>query len=142
MLPIFPPNNPNRGPTAGFGLDLKGSTDRLISTVADCLRFLKALNMGGIFQNNDTLALMHHWRKLEFPIRYGYGMMSMKLPRIFSPFSPIPGITGHFGSTGNYLFFCEELDLFLIAVTNQVESIRILTQLILDTLKQIKKLER
>ncbi len=114
----------------------------LISTAADCLRFLKALNRGRLFQNNDTLTLMHHWRELEFPIRYGFGTMSMKLPRIFSPFSPIPELIGHFGSTGTSLFFCKELDLFLVAATNQVESTRILTQLILAILKRIKKLDR
>jgi CubicO group peptidase (beta-lactamase class C family) len=114
----------------------------LISTMADCLRFLKALNRGDIFQDDDTLAMMHNWRKLEFPIRYGFGTMSMKLPRIFSPFNPIPEIKGHFGSTGTCLFFCEELDFYLVGATNQVESQTKLNQLIFGIIKLVKKLER
>jgi CubicO group peptidase (beta-lactamase class C family) len=114
----------------------------IISTMADCLRFLKALNRGGIFQDDGTLAMMHKWRKLEFPIRYGFGTMSMKLPRIFSPFNPIPEIKGHFGSTGTCLFFCEELDFYLVGATNQVESQTKLSQLLIGIIKLVKKLER
>jgi len=114
----------------------------LISTMADSLKFLKALNRGKLFQREDTLARMHDWKDLEFPIRYGFGTMSMKLPRIFSPFSPIPEVVGHFGSTGTCLFFCEERDLYMVAAMNQVESTRDLTQLIIGILKWMKKLER
>jgi D-alanyl-D-alanine carboxypeptidase len=114
----------------------------LISTVADSLKFLKALNRGELFQREDTLAMMHVWKNLEFPIRYGFGTMSMKLPRIFSPFVPVPEVIGHFGSTGTCLFFCEERDLYLAAALNQVESTRILTQLIYGMINWVKKLER
>jgi CubicO group peptidase (beta-lactamase class C family) len=114
----------------------------LISTMADSLNFLKALNRGELFQREDTLAMMHDWNNLEFPIRYGFGTMSMKLPRIFSPFSPIPEVIGHFGSTGTCLFYCEERDLYLVAATNQVESTRDLTQLIIGILKWMKRLDR
>ena len=110
----------------------------LISTTADSLKFLKALNRGKFFQREDTLARMHDWKDLEFPIRYGFGTMSMKLPRIFSPFNPVPEVVGHFGSTGTCLFFCEERDLYLVAALNQVESTRILTQLIFSMIKQVK----
>jgi D-alanyl-D-alanine carboxypeptidase len=113
----------------------------LISTMADSLKFLKALNRGKLFQREDTLAMMHDWKELEFPIRYGFGTMSMKLPRIFSPFSPVPEVVGHFGSTGTCLFFCEERDLYLVAATNQVESTRDLTQLIVGILKWTRRLD-
>lgn len=112
----------------------------LVSTMADCLKFLKALNRGELFQGKDTLAMMHDWKDLEFPIRYGFGTMSMKLPRIMSPFTPVPEVVGHFGSTGTCLFFCEERDLYLVAASNQVESTRSLTQLIFSMIKTVKRL--
>jgi CubicO group peptidase (beta-lactamase class C family) len=111
----------------------------LISTMEDSLKFLKALNRGELFQRDDTLAMMHHWNNLEFPIRYGFGTMSMKLPRIMSPFSPVPEVIGHFGSTGTCLFYCEERDLYLVAALNQVESTRILTQLIFNMINLVKR---
>lgn len=114
----------------------------LISTMADCLRYIKALNGGELFQSDDTLAMMHRWRNLGFPIRYGFGTMSMKLPRIFSPFNPIPEVIGHFGSTGTCLFFCVELDFYLVGATNQVDSQTKLTQLIMGIIKLMKKLKR
>ena len=113
----------------------------LVSTMTDCLRFLKALNRGDIFQDDDTLAMMHNWRKLEFPLRYGFGTMSMKLPRIFSPINPIPEVIGHFGSTGIGLFFCAELDVYLVGATNQVKSQTKLNQLIIGMINLMKKLE-
>lgn len=114
----------------------------LVSTIADCMRFLKALNRGDIFQDDATLAMMHKWRKLKFPLRYGFGTMSMKLPKIFSPFNPIPEIKGHFGSTGVGLFFCAELNIYLVAATNQVKSLIKLNQLIIGMINLLKKLER
>jgi D-alanyl-D-alanine carboxypeptidase len=114
----------------------------LISTMSDSMKFLKALNRGELFQREDTLAMMHVWNNLEFPIRYGFGIMSMKLPWIFSPFAPVPEVIGHFGSTGTCLFFCEERDLYLVAALNQVESTRILTQLIYGMINWVKKLKR
>jgi D-alanyl-D-alanine carboxypeptidase len=113
----------------------------LISTMEDSLKFIKALNRGELFHDDDTLTMMHNWKDLEFPIRYGFGTMRMKLPRIFSPFNPIPELMGHFGSTGTCLFFCEELDVFLVGATNQVESQRNLTQLIFGIIKLMKKRE-
>jgi CubicO group peptidase (beta-lactamase class C family) len=113
----------------------------LISTMADSLKFLKALNRGDLFQRDDTLAMMHDWSNLEFPIRYGFGTMSMKLPRLLSPFSPVPEVVGHFGSTGTCLFFCKDRDLYLVAALNQVESTRILTQLIYGMINLVKKLK-
>ena len=114
----------------------------LVATCADCLRFLKALHSGGIFQDDATLPLMQQWRPLEFPISYGLGTMRMKLPWIFSPFNPIPELQGHFGSTGTGLFFCEELDVYVVGVTNQVESRTQLVRFIIGIMKLMKKLDR
>jgi hypothetical protein len=104
-------------------------------------KFLKALHRGDIFQNAGTLTLMHHWRKLDFPLRYGFGTMSMKLPWIFSPFNPIPELTGHFGSTGIGLFYCADLDVYLMGATNQGKSQAKLNRLIIGMINLMKKLE-
>ena len=65
-----------------------------------------------------------------------------KLPRIFSPFNPIPEIIGHFGLTGIGLFFCAELDVYLIGATNQAKSQTKLNQFIIGMINLMKKLER
>ena len=128
--------------THNAALETSWADGGLISTVADCLSFVRALNSGAIFQAGDTLAMMHNWNKIEFPLRYGFGTMSMKLPWIFSPFNPIPEVIGHFGSTGAALFFCPELDLYLLGVTNQVKAQNSLNQLVIGMINLMKKLDR
>jgi hypothetical protein len=66
----------------------------------------------------------------------------MKLPRIFSPFSPIPEVIGHFGSTRIGLFFCAEQDVYQVGATNQAKSQSKLNQLIIGMINLMKKRER
>jgi CubicO group peptidase (beta-lactamase class C family) len=94
----------------------------LVSTMDDCLVFLKALNNGKLLKDRATLDLMHNWRPIQFPLKYGFGTMYFKLSRLMSPFSSVPAIWGHSGSTGSFLFFCEELDLYMVGSLNQAKS--------------------
>ena len=94
----------------------------LVSTMDDCLVFLKAFNTGKLLKNKATLDLMHNWRPIQFPLKYGFGTMYFKLSRLMSPFSYMPGIWGHSGSTGSFLFYCEELDLYMVGSINQAKS--------------------
>ena len=111
----------------------------IISTLGDCLTFLIGLNNGRLFTNTNTLQMMHQWRRMEFSLNYGFGTMQLKIPRWLSPFRPLPELWGHFGSTGTALFHCPEYDLYVAAVTNQVESRRQLVNLILDIIHLVQK---
>jgi CubicO group peptidase (beta-lactamase class C family) len=54
-----------------------------------------------------------------WPIEYGLGMMRFQLSRALSPLYPVPALIGHSGSTGSWLFYCPERDLFLAGTVDQ-----------------------
>jgi len=105
------------------------------STADDMLRFMRALMSGALFTDPATLALMQgRWSRFGlpfdraalrapgWPIEYGLGLMRFRLPRVFTPFRPVPAVIGHTGSTGSWLFHCPELDLFLSGTVDQVTA--------------------
>lgn len=106
----------------------------LSSTVADLLKFMRALIQGEVFADPATANLMtRRWHTFGFslnpvrtspgwPIQYGLGMMRFHIPRIFSPLRPIPPVIGHSGATGSWLFYCPELDVYLAGTVDQVTA--------------------
>ncbi|MBI9044965.1 MAG: beta-lactamase family protein [Anaerolineaceae bacterium] len=94
----------------------------IISTMEDCLKFFKTLNSGKLIKDKTNIDMMHQWRPIFFPIQYGFGTMYYKLSRLMSPFFAIPGVWGHSGSTGSFLFYCEEQDLYLVGSINQAKN--------------------
>lgn len=126
--------------TARDGFKLSWADGGIVSTLADCMKFMRALHRGEIFSQADTLAWMHAWRKLEFPLQYGFGTMRLKLPRIFSPFAPVPELIGHFGSTGA-LLYSEKMDTYLAITINQADARSKLVQLIMAIMQVRCKVE-
>ncbi len=93
----------------------------IVSTAEECIIFLKALNEGRIV-SGDTLKLMHNWHKLHFPLQYGYGTMYFKLPRFINVLAKVPPLWGHSGSTGSFLYYSEDMDLYMAGSINLTES--------------------
>jgi D-alanyl-D-alanine carboxypeptidase len=93
----------------------------MVSTAEEMIIFLKALNEGRIV-NKDTLKLMHDWHKLEFPLQYGFGTMYFKLPPIMTKVTKVSPLWGHSGSTGSFLYYSQDRDLYLAGTLNQVDS--------------------
>jgi D-alanyl-D-alanine carboxypeptidase len=93
----------------------------IVSTAEDMIIFLKALSEGSVIRR-DSLKLMHNWRKLHFPLRYGYGTMSFSLPGVLSKLMKVPPLWGHSGSTGSFLYYSEDLNLYMAGTINQTES--------------------
>ena len=93
----------------------------IVSTAEEMIIFLKALNECRII-SGDTLKLMHNWHKLQFPLQYGYGMMYFKLPRFMNTVMKVPPLWGHSGSTGSFLYYSEDLNLYVAGSINQTES--------------------
>lgn len=89
----------------------------IVSTAEECIVFLKALNEGHIV-SLATLKLMHNWHALEFPIKYGYGTMCFELP----PSQNIPPLWGHSGSTGSFLYYSEDWNMYIAGTINQVQA--------------------
>ncbi len=93
----------------------------IVSTANDCITFLHALRTGRLI-SNDTLSLMQQWEKLSFPIQYGFGIMLFKLPNIINYFTDIPELWGHSGSSGSFLYYSEDLNLYIAGTINQSSS--------------------
>lgn len=93
----------------------------LVSTTEEMISFLKALNEGTIIRKT-TLESMHNWHKLNFPLEYGYGTMFFKLPQFIAKWANLPSLWGHSGSTGSFLYYSEDLDLYLAGTLNQAGS--------------------
>jgi CubicO group peptidase (beta-lactamase class C family) len=112
---------------------LLGSLGDLFSTVGDQLVFLRALLGGAVFRDPLTAERMSaRWNAFGFdlgtprlpgwPIEYGLGMMRFALPRWYTPFSPVPPVIGHTGSTGCWLFYCPQLDLYMCGGVDQITA--------------------
>ncbi|MGA2639445.1 MAG: serine hydrolase domain-containing protein [Spirochaetia bacterium] len=93
----------------------------IVSTAQEMIVFLKALNDGRIIRR-DSLSLMHGWRKWHFPLDYGYGTMRFRLPRVVSAIMKVGPLWGHSGSTGSFLYYSEDLDLYMAGTIDQTES--------------------
>jgi D-alanyl-D-alanine carboxypeptidase len=93
----------------------------IVSTAEEMIVFLKALNQGRSV-SRDTLKLMHNWHKLRFPLQYGYGTMSFKLPRLATMVTNMLPLWGHSGSTGSFLYYSNDLNLYMAGTIDQVES--------------------
>lgn len=111
------------------------SLQAVYSTAGDTIKFLRALVRGEIFDSPGSFALMQQrWNRFglpldmaalrspNWPIEYGLGMMRFRLPRIFTPFHPIPAVIGHTGSTGTWLFHCPDPGLLLAGAVDQVTA--------------------
>jgi D-alanyl-D-alanine carboxypeptidase len=93
----------------------------IVSTAEEMIIFLKALKERQIVRG-DTLKLMHNWHKLQFPLQYGFGTMYFKLPWFITKVMKLPPLWGHSGSTGSFLYYSEDLNLYMAGSINQVES--------------------
>jgi D-alanyl-D-alanine carboxypeptidase len=57
-----------------------------------------------------------------WPMEYGLGMIRYRLPRLFTPFKPVPEVVGHSGVTGSWLFHCPELDIITAGTVDQATA--------------------
>jgi len=118
----------------GIPLAMRSFGD-LISTVADLVKFMRALVWGEVFDDPATVDVMRErWHTFGFslnpvrtspgwPIQYGLGMMRFQMPRLLSPLRPPPAVVGHSGATGSWLFCCRALDVFLAGTVDQVAAV-------------------
>jgi CubicO group peptidase (beta-lactamase class C family) len=107
----------------------------LYSTAADLMSFMRALTRGEIFSDPKTFSLMQRrWLRFGFPldqaalrapgwpVEYGLGLMRFRLPRLFTFPYQMPAVIGHTGSTGSWLFYCPELDVYACGTVDQVSA--------------------
>jgi D-alanyl-D-alanine carboxypeptidase len=116
-------------------LELMKSFRGIYSTTGDTIAFLRKLTHNVVFQKEETFAQMQvHWNRFGFPmdraavrapgwpIEYGLGLMRFQLPRVFTSLKLLPAVIGHTGSTGCWLFWCPEMDMFFSGTVNEVSA--------------------
>jgi len=154
-----PGHHPQAGPEPDVaalyaGSDVVGfprflaSIGDLNSTCEDLFRFYRAVVDGRLFRDAGTWRRMQaHWhrfslpldraalRQPSWPIAYGLGVMRFRIPRWLTPFRPIPQVVGHTGSTGTWLFYAPEADLYLAGSVNQVTAGAIPFRVVPETLR-------
>jgi D-alanyl-D-alanine carboxypeptidase len=104
---------------------LMASIRCIYSTSVDMIAFLRSVTRGEVFQNPGTFAQMQsRWNRFGFPTdraalrspnwptEYGLGLKQFQIPRVFTALKRLPAVIGHTGSTGCWLFWCRELDLY------------------------------
>ena len=111
-------------------LDLPGmivSSNDLMSTTEDLLRFQRALLAGELFASPTTVGLLTERSNLlrnMVPLRYGLATMGMRVGRLNGPGRRPVTLLGHAGVTGTWLFHCPELDLHLAGSVDQATGRR------------------
>lgn len=105
--------------------ELMASIRCVYSTAGDMITFLRSLMRGEVFQSPETLLQMQaRWNRFglpmdraalrspNWPIEYGLGLKRFQLPQVFTSLKRLPAVIGHTGSTGCWLFWCPEMDLY------------------------------
>ncbi|MGM0589627.1 MAG: serine hydrolase domain-containing protein [Bacteroidota bacterium] len=116
-----------------------GPEGGIVSTLDDTVRFGKAFMTDELFSNADTLKSMKNWNKMFFPLQYGYGIMRFKMPWLLSPLGYNPELIGHSGSSGSFLYYCSDLDLYFCGTINQMTLRNTPFQLMIKVSRLVKK---
>ena len=113
----------------------------IVSTAEDAIIFLQALKEGRIVRE-DTLELMHNWHPLKnLPFQYGYGTMYFQIPSFINVVMKVPPVWGHSGSTGAFLYYSEDLDLYMAGTIDQTEDQIAPVMLMIKVMKVIHQFE-
>jgi D-alanyl-D-alanine carboxypeptidase len=102
--------------------DMIVSSNDLISTTDDLLRFHRALVAGELFEQPGTAAVLTERANLLRnmpPNRYGLGTWIFRVNRLIGPRRRPVTLVGHAGATGSWLFHCPELDVHLAGTLDQ-----------------------
>lgn len=103
-------------------LAANGCQGAVVSTLDDSQRFLKGFFGGTLFDKTHLVHMQQDWRRIFNPFLYGTGLQRFQIPRIFTPFRPVPPLIGHSGVSGVVMYHCPERDVTFTGSTNQIGS--------------------
>lgn len=109
----------------------------IVSTAEESMVFIEAFFNGKLFPKEDLIE-MQQWNKIFFPLQYGIGIMKFQLPRIFSPFKPMPILIGHSGLSGAFQYYVPEKNCFITGTVNQIDRPSLSYKLLLKLVSQVK----
>lgn len=110
----------------------------IVATARENMCFLRAFFAGELFDKKHFERMTRQWNGIFFPLQYGYGLMRFKLPRLLSPFQPVPGFIGHSGSSGSFAFYSPERQLYLVGTVNQTSAPNKPYQMMMQLANQVK----
>jgi D-alanyl-D-alanine carboxypeptidase len=99
----------------------------IVSTAADMITFLKALNEGKLV-SRQSLQAMHTWRTWNGSgapvpgVQYGYGLWHFNLPGPLSALKKVFPTWGASGSTGSFLYYSQPLDLYIAGTVDSAST--------------------
>jgi len=110
----------NIAPYKSLSLDWAGGG--LATSMDDLLKFQIALNTNALIEA-ETYAFMQTWTKESAGFYYGLGLRKINMKKLFFAY-PDLNLIGHNGSTGSFMFYCPELDVYVNGSFNQLEMRR------------------
>jgi D-alanyl-D-alanine carboxypeptidase len=117
-------------------LFLTSTKNDIVSTARDQMTFLKAF-FNGYFFPKERLKELEKWNNIFFPFKYGIGIQKFYMPRILSPFHPVPDMFGHSGSTGSVAFYVPDMDIYITGSINQQARPDIAFQTMIKIIKKL-----
>lgn len=124
------------GTATSLSLDWAGGG--IVSTAGDLIKFQYALNTGNII-SKSTLQLMQDFVPESRGMYYGFGLRKFVFKELF-PTLPDMEIIGHSGSSGSFMYYCPQLDVYLAGTLNQTEEVKESVVLLVKILAQINKI--
>ncbi|UTW64738.1 beta-lactamase family protein [bacterium SCSIO 12741] len=110
----------------------------IVSTGKDLITFQKAL-MKGELVSEQTLALMQQWTPETKGMTYGFGLRKIEFKEL-APILPRWHVVGHSGLNGTSMYYCPELDMYLVSTLNQLETSKEAVMLMVKVLMQCEKI--
>ena len=101
------------------------------------MTFMKAF-FNGYFFPQERLNELEKWNNIFFPFKYGVGIQKFYMPRIFSPFQPVPVMLGHSGSTGSVAYYVPDFDIYITGSINQQASPNIAFQTMIKIINKLR----
>lgn len=110
----------NIAPYKSLSLDWAGGG--LATTMDDLLKFQIALNTN-VLISADSYQFMQKWTRESAGFYYGLGLRKINMKGLFFTLADL-NLIGHNGSTGSFMFYCPELDVYVNGSFNQLKMQR------------------
>lgn len=110
----------------------------IVSTGKDLIKFQMAL-MNGELVSKETLHAMQSWTYETKGMEYGYGLRKIEFNELSSTL-PKWKVIGHSGLNGTSMYYCPDLDIYLVGTLNQLSASKDAVMLMVKVLMLYKKL--
>lgn len=118
-------------------LSLDWAGGGLLTTCEDLLKFDRALMQGELIKKSSLLG-MQNWTPESKAFYYGYGLRKMEMKELFFTL-PNVSLIGHSGSTGSFMYYCPEWDIYFTGTFNQTDYLKKHVQFLAKVLTVLRK---